>query len=277
MFRTYPQRITAVGCGYPHLMLQEPPAALQAFRLSWAGKREIPDPGTFALDTLPIVPTPPNTPARKHPRIARFPHDRLSDAELVAAITQGENEALGVIWDRYAVMVRGVLRASLGYDSDVEDLLQEVFIAFLQGAGRLRSADSLRGYLIGVAVRLVMGELRRRRVRRWVTLQPSEELQQAPAPVNHDEDAMAALQALYRLLDGMPARRRMAFVLRYVEGLEVIEAARVMDVSESTIKREARKARQALALRAERSEPRLWAYMQTLQENESDASEADLT
>jgi RNA polymerase sigma-70 factor (ECF subfamily) len=227
------------------------------------------------------VPTPPNTPARKHPTIARFPHDRLSDAELVAAITQGENEALGVIWDRYAVMVRGVLRASLGYDSDVEDLLQEVFIAFLQGAGRLRSADSLRGYLIGVAVRLVMGELRRRRVRRWVTLQPSEELQQAPAPVDHDEDATAALQALYRLLDGMPARRRMAFVLRYVEGLEVIEAARVMDVSESTIKREARKARQALALRAERSEPRLWAYMQTLQDaqgaNEGDASEADLT
>lgn len=219
------------------------------------------------------MPSPPPTSGRKSLTVARFPHDRLSDAELVAAITQGENEALGVIWDRYASMVRGVLRSSLGYDSDVEDLLQEVFIAFLQGAGRLRSADSLRGYLIGVAVRLVMGELRRRRVRRWVTLQANDELAQAPAPVSHDEDATAAVQALYRLLDGMPARRRLAFVLRHVEGMEVVEAARMMDVSESTIKREARKARKAIELRAQRSEPRLWQYMQNLEAN--DASDHD--
>jgi RNA polymerase sigma-70 factor (ECF subfamily) len=74
------------------------------------------------------------------------------------------------------------------------------------------------------------------------------------------------------LLDGMPARRRLAFVLRHIEGMEVIEAARVLAVSESTIKREARKARKAIELRAERSEPRLWQYMQTL---DADASDND--
>ena len=247
------------------------------------------DPGTQSEDTLRVVHTPQTAlavstsgassgasirgrAATVPVTVARFPNARLSDAELVAAITQGENEALGVIWDRYAGTVRAVLRSSLGYDADVEDLLQEVFIAFLQGAARLRSADSLRGYLVGVAVRLVMGELRRRRVRRWVTLQPAEELAQAAAPISYDEDAKAAVHALYRLLDAMPARRRLAFVLRHIEGMEVIEAARVLSVSESTIKREARKARSAIELRAQRSEPRLWQYMQTL---DSDASDHD--
>ena len=251
---------------------------------------EITDPGADTGATLPVVHTPQSAPAsaissasasspassanwgRGQLTVARFPNSRLSDAELVAAITQGENEALGVIWDRYAGTVRAVLRSSLGYDADVEDLLQEVFIAFLQGASRLRSADSLRGYLVGVAVRLVMGELRRRRVRRWVMLQPTEELAQAAAPISYDEDAKAAVHALYRLLDGMPARRRLAFVLRHIEGMEVIEAAKVLSVSESTIKREARKARKAIELRAERSEPRLWQYMQTL---DADASDHD--
>jgi RNA polymerase sigma-70 factor (ECF subfamily) len=250
-------------------------------------REEIADPGAKTEDTLRVVHTPQAASAvsasstasaaspswgRSGVTVARFPNSRLSDAELVAAITQGENEALGVIWDRYAGTVRAVLRSSLGYDADVEDLLQEVFIAFLQGAARLRSADSLRGYLVGVAVRLVMGELRRRRVRRWVTLQPTEELAQAAAPISYDEDAKAAVHALYRLLDGMPARRRLAFVLRHIEGMEVIEAARVLSVSESTIKREARKARKAIELRAERSEPRLWQYMQTL---DADASDHD--
>lgn len=249
---------------------------------------EITDPGADTGATLPVVhnpqsanatvtasasgPAPSANWARGQLTVARFPNSRLSDAELVAAITQGENEALGVIWDRYAGSVRAVLRSSLGYDSDVEDLLQEVFIAFLQGASRLRSADSLRGYLVGVAVRLVMGELRRRRVRRWVMLLPTEELAQAAAPISYDEDAKAAVHALYRLLDGMPARRRLAFVLRHIEGMEVIEAAKVLSVSESTIKREARKARKAIELRAERSEPRLWQYMQTL---DADASDHD--
>jgi RNA polymerase sigma-70 factor (ECF subfamily) len=196
------------------------------------------------------------------PRVARFPHERLSDAELVAAIVQGETAALGVIWDRHSPAVRGVLRSSLGVDAELEDLLQDVFIGFLRGAARLRSADSLRGYLIGVAVRLVMGELRRRRVRRWVLLVPNEQLAAAPEPAPpHDSDAADALRALYRVLDRMSARRRLAFVLRHVQGLEVAEAARLMNISESTLKREARRARQLIVARAQKSEPKLWAYV----------------
>jgi RNA polymerase sigma-70 factor (ECF subfamily) len=203
----------------------------------------------------------PSRPLRNVHSVARFPHERLSDAELVAAIAQGENEALGVVWDRYSPLVRGVLRSSLGMDSDVEDLLQEVFIAFLRGATRLRSADSLRGYLIGVAVRMVMGELRRRRVRRWVRFLPGDELAELPGPV-HDAEGAEVLRALYRLLDRMSPRRRLAFLLRHVQGLEVVEAARVMKVSESTIKRDARRARQLIFTNAEKSEPQLWEYLQ---------------
>ncbi|MET0385997.1 MAG: sigma-70 family RNA polymerase sigma factor [Polyangiales bacterium] len=198
------------------------------------------------------------------PKVARFPHQRLSDAELVAAIVQGDNAALGAVWDRYSPTVRAVLRASLGAHADCEDLLQEVFIAFLRGAARLRSADSLRGYLVGVAVRLVMGELRRRRVRRWVSLAPHEELAEAPAP-HDDSDAAEVLRALYRLLDRMSPRRRLAFVLRYVQGMEVVEAARVLGVSDSTIKRESRRARELIFTRALKDEPRLWDYLQQIQ------------
>ena len=59
----------------------------------------------------------------------------------------------------------------------------------------------------------------------------------------------------------MPSRRRLAFVLRHVQGFEVTEAARLMGVSESTIKREARRARASISLRAEQNEPLLWEYL----------------
>ncbi|HKU41601.1 MAG TPA: sigma-70 family RNA polymerase sigma factor [Polyangiales bacterium] len=199
-----------------------------------------------------------NTPVR------RFPQERLSDAELVHAIVQGDGDAVGVVWDRYSMLVRSVLRSSLGFDADVEDLLQEVFIAFLRGVHRLRSAESLRAYLVGVAVRRVMGELRRRRVRRWMTLLPSDEIGEVHAAADDVEGAQV-LRALDRILDRMPSRRRMAFVLRHVQGCEVSEAAAVLGVSESTVKREARRARASIELRAAQSEPWLWDYLQRLE------------
>jgi RNA polymerase sigma-70 factor (ECF subfamily) len=217
------------------------------------------DPRLLAAATVSVMPSSPRS-LQKNP-IRRFPQVRLSDAELVNAIVQGDGDAVGVVWDRYSSLVRSVLRSSLGFNADVEDLLQEVFIAFLRGAPRMRSADSLRAYLVGVAVRRVMGELRRRRVRRWTTLLPSDEIGDV-LPSHDDVEGVQVLRALDRVLDRMPARRRMAFVLRHVQGCEVSEAAALLGVSESTVKREARRARATIQSRAEQSEPWLWDYLQ---------------
>jgi hypothetical protein len=61
--------------------------------------------------------------------VSRFPYERVGDAELLEALQVGDGEAAGVLWDRYAPIVRQVLRSSLGSaDSGVEDLVQETFI-----------------------------------------------------------------------------------------------------------------------------------------------------
>lgn len=199
--------------------------------------------------------------------VSRFPYERLGDAELVQAVGQGDTDAVGVVWDRYSPLVRTVLRANLGFDSATEDLLQEVFIIFLRNAREIRTGSALKSFLATVAVRVVLVELRRRRVRRWVTLTPTGEIPERPeAP--RDEDGAAALGALYRLLDRMPPRRRVAFVLRHVEGFELAEVANALKVSESTAKREVMKARQTIFTRAERSEPALWHYLSRFQEGE---------
>ncbi len=196
------------------------------------------------------------------PAISRFPHERLGDAELVQAVVQGDNDAVAVVWDRYSPLVRSVLRANLGFDAATEDLLQEVFIIFLRNAAEIRSGSALKGFLATVAVRVVLVELRRRRVRRWVTLTPTGEVPEATIGPE-DAEGAAALRGLYRMLDRMPPRRRVAFVLRQIEGFELSEVARTMKISESTAKREVQKARATIFARAERSEPVLWQYLQS--------------
>jgi DNA-directed RNA polymerase specialized sigma24 family protein len=50
-------------------------------------------------------------------------------------------------------------------------------------------------------------------------------------------DVLTELHAVYRLIDGLPARTRVALVLRRVEGMSQDEVAAAMGVSISTAKR----------------------------------------
>jgi RNA polymerase sigma-70 factor (ECF subfamily) len=191
--------------------------------------------------------------------VPRPTNPQLSDAELVAAMIGGDTQALGTVWDRYSPLVRRVLRSSLGPDSGVEDLLQEVFMVLVRSAGKLRDPSALRPFLVGVAVRKVAVERRRRRVRRWVTLSATgtiPEVEDSP----RDVEGIEALRTLYRLLERISERRRLAFVLRHVQGLSVLEVAAALGVSESTAKREIARARDQVLTRAQR-EPALLHYL----------------
>jgi RNA polymerase sigma-70 factor, ECF subfamily len=101
-----------------------------------------------------------------HARTAALEEE--DDVALVHALRQGQSEAITILWVRHASMVRGVLRRLLGPDQDVEDLLQETFIQFHRQVKVLRDPRALRMFLIKIATNMVRGELRMRRVRRWV-------------------------------------------------------------------------------------------------------------
>lgn len=177
--------------------------------------------------------------------VALFPVEKRSDASLVAGAVAGEREAIAAIWDRYSSLVRGVLYGALGADPNLEDLVQDVFLALLRGAGRIQDGAALRGYLASMAVRLAALEIRKRKLRRWVGLSPTGELPER-AVERVDVEHREVLRALHRTLEKLSHRRRMAFVLRHVHGLEMLEAAAALGVSESTVRRELEVAREFL-------------------------------
>jgi len=191
--------------------------------------------------------------------VAVFPAGQRTDASLVEGARSGERAAVAAIWDRYSGFVRRVVYGALGPDPAVEDLTQEVFLGFMKGAGQLREAAALRGYLASIATRLVAMEIRRRRVRRWVGLTSTGDLPDVPT-FAADSVHRAALASLERVLGRLTTRRRMAFVLRDVEGLEMLEVAAALDVSESTLRRELAFAR-SFVERASASEPALSEYL----------------
>jgi RNA polymerase sigma-70 factor (ECF subfamily) len=160
------------------------------------------------------------------------------DASLVADLRADRPGALLRIWDRHAPVVRGVLRRALDPRGDVEDQVQEVFLAFHRSAHELRDPALLRAYLVGIATRKAISELRRRKVRSFLRLTDDGLLPDTEDPAVPEDDGPEALRRLYRILDGCSAADRLAFVLRHIEGLQLDEVARALDVSSATVKRQ---------------------------------------
>jgi len=75
-----------------------------------------------------------NAKSRPHLRIASTGEGPRDDAALVAGVRAGEPGAAGKMWDRYASLVRRVLRRMLG-PVDVEDGVQDAFLRLFRDLG----------------------------------------------------------------------------------------------------------------------------------------------
>jgi RNA polymerase sigma-70 factor, ECF subfamily len=158
------------------------------------------------------------------------------DAALVQALRAGHPGAAAAFYDRYSTHVRAMLRSALGPDDDVPDLLQEVFIRALDGIAALREVDKLASWLAAIAVFVARAQIRRRSRRSWLRLFSPEETR--PRQIEQPcSEARRALRDVYGIFDRMPVEQRMAFVLRYVHGMALPEAAVACKTSLSTFKR----------------------------------------
>jgi RNA polymerase sigma-70 factor (ECF subfamily) len=197
---------------------------------------------------------------RERSNVAALPLDSVADGALVAALLNGSHRAASAIWQRHAAAVRRTLARSMGPDQELEDLLQEVFIGFVKSAAKLEDPNNLRAYLVSIAFRIAAMEIRRRKVRRWVTLTPSGDVPDVPA--RHSEpDETRALRALYEILDTLSARDRLVFVARYVEGMQIDETAAALGLSKATVWRTGKAALERVMGKAQR-EPALVAYVE---------------
>jgi RNA polymerase sigma-70 factor, ECF subfamily len=174
-----------------------------------------------------------------------------SESELAAALIAGDPEAPRLIWQTFLPLVRGMSRRALGPGPEVDDAVQEVFCCLFRGAHRLRAPEAFRGFLITITKRALGHEVRRRRARsRLVT--PSE-LHVAEAVGQWNDPATPHAYRHFELLLGrLKERERRAYVLRFVERMDIPEVAESLGVSIPTARRAFTRAQARMTLWAGR-------------------------
>ncbi len=158
------------------------------------------------------------------------------DIALIQALRAGHPGAAAAFYDRHSAHVHRILRSALGPDDDFPDLLQEVFIRALDRIGKLRDVERLGSWLTTIAVFVARAHIRLRTRRAWLRWFSPERTRpwQVEQPAS---EARRALREVYEVLDEMPVEERMAFVLRFVHGMILSDAAASCGTSLATFKR----------------------------------------
>ena len=162
-------------------------------------------------------------------------------------------EEIGDLFRRYAPYVATIGIRLLGRDDELDDLVQEVFIEAYRGFHQLRSPDAVKAWLARITVRRATRRLRRRRLRSFLSLEalPSDATLVDDGATPEDK---AEIASTYRLVERIPIRQRVVWVLKHVEGETLDSIAAICHISKATVQRRLRAAERSLRMQKERQQ-----------------------
>ena len=168
--------------------------------------------------------------------------------------------AILAAWRRFGPLVQRTLERLLGSDEEVRDLSQEAFLQLYRSVSALRSPKAIRPFVDGIAVRLALHELRRRRVRGRQVLVPGQGLL-PPRSTSADPEAREAMAHLMSMVGRLRAADQEIYVLSQIQGLEQTEISAATRLSISTVRRRLRRIRGRIDALVN-ADPALASYVQ---------------
>lgn len=177
----------------------------------------------------------------------------LSDEEIVRRVIAGDRHDYEILMRRYNQRLYRIVRSILRSDAEVEDTLQETYLAAYRHLEQFKGRSRFSTWLTRIAVHEATARARRRRPRRWADFSASDESSLGELGVDETTpvDCLTnrELQAiLTRALERLPKLMRVVCVMRDVEGLSISETAECLGISRGNVKVRLHRARLAIGV-----------------------------
>jgi RNA polymerase sigma-70 factor, ECF subfamily len=171
----------------------------------------------------------------------------VETAEVVSFIERtlrGDRAAFEQLIVRYERRVFTLAIKLLGSADDAQDAAQEVFLRVFKYLHRFDIRKPLEPWLMQMTVN-VCRNIGRNRQRRWNTfpeMGDTDVAHEAPGPDAGLEEEQER-QLLWKALDSLPEKERLAVILRDIDGLKTSEVAEILGSSETTVRSQVSRAR----------------------------------
>jgi RNA polymerase sigma factor (sigma-70 family) len=171
----------------------------------------------------------------------------LDDELLVEKFSRGDESAFDRIVKGYSADIAVLANRLLGWPGEVEDIVQEVFLAAFLGLKKFRCECSLKTWLFTITI----NKCRSYRYKRMLHFRFfSRAASQAPVTGAHDEGEAQmddeTFQKVRLVVQALPLKYREPVVLRYLQELSTDEIVRILGISTNALEVRLSRARERL-------------------------------
>lgn len=174
-------------------------------------------------------------------------YENSPDYELAIACQSGDRKAFQRLVRQYQEKVRGLVYSILSDPDAMDDLVQEIFIKVYTSINRFEHRSNLGTWIYRIAVNHCRDEIRRRRVRRFFSM---EKMELDPMEMSPTADKALLKKERIELvrwgLSKVSEKHRTIIVLRDFEDMSYEQIAEVLNLELGTVKSRLNRARLAL-------------------------------
>lgn len=174
------------------------------------------------------------------------------EREIIRQVVEGRVELFETLIQRHQPKVFATARKYARRESEVEDIVQEIFIKAFQNLGRYRGEAPFQHWLMRIAVRTCYDFLRRHQRNREanfseITEEDADFLDRYVSDsLSDDLHADAVRKLVHDVLERLSAPLRMVITLQAIEGKSVQEIADLTGWSIANVKVRAHRARKEM-------------------------------
>lgn len=176
--------------------------------------------------------------------------DRLTDEELMAALTNGDQAAFSELYERFNRRLFYFFYRMLGGDNELaNDFLQDIYLKIIHKPGHYNPDYRFSTWIFSVAHNMCKNEYRKREVRKVV--QNDENPEQYPEEHSHEKQITreSVIAEVFAELENLDENQRSILLLKYRENFSLKEISEILGLPVGTIKSRLHYARLELSKR----------------------------
>jgi RNA polymerase sigma-70 factor (ECF subfamily) len=185
---------------------------------------------------------------------APAPDEAASNLDLVRAAAEGDRRAFDELYRAHVGSAYRLLTRLVGPVPERDDLIQQVFLEAFRALPRFRGEASFGTWLHRIVVRLAYRHLRRQRRAAWDEV--PEELAAATVSPEHAARRQEELRRALAYLALLKPKKRIAYVLRVVEGMSLEEIGELVGANAPAVGQRVKHAQRELAAMVDRDRRR---------------------
>ncbi|PEJ02790.1 MULTISPECIES: sigma-70 family RNA polymerase sigma factor [Bacillus cereus group] len=156
--------------------------------------------------------------------------------DLIQLTLSGNKEAYSELYDKTIQEVYKTAHFLIEDKTDVDDVVQEIYIQLYESLRKYDSEKPFRPWLIGLTIKQIHSYRRKRWMRLRIVKKAEE--QRKPVQIDFSNDVVSKLsnQKLIELIHKLPYKLKQVIILRYLHDYSQEEVAHILHIPIGTVK-----------------------------------------